>query len=445
VPEPSLTLIAVDGLGELDLPHLLKLMPKTADLLKSFEGRKLNSRPFGGAQPIWAELLTGRPWFENGCAGYSRPGSSLNHLEVFSEDDLSAPVTLLSRVSDIVINIPLLKPIEKERVWLSDGSTSTNTMVSPVSLLNESLFGQYQARPYASAIEALPQLWTALDACLKTERVRLQCAMELFKSRPWKSFLLRISIFDHLAHLFGPNLYQQTKLRHFDLLRSFLTELDEALSILLKPSDDADFCLISCFSHVMGRGRVNLNNVLQYGKFTELVKPQPERNADQERREAAMRAILRKPDDSLSHLFRSGEGRLCASETQAASPISGCIFVNDKERFSDGIVQSVDFQSVKSKVSDHLAARIVGFFGNQATVCYKPENKTEAHATTPEFIVWIDGVEFYDVVDPRLSEFHVPRSVHSPDGFVFLPRAMKVDSSALTPVGLSEILRRNRE
>src|SRR5580658_6330194 len=173
-----LLLISLDGLGPGDLPHVFRLLPETAKLLQQLHYAELNCAPLTSAQAIWAELLTGRYWYENGCAGFSRPRGSLQKLEIFTEDDLLAPVTLLSGRKDVVVNVPLLKP-GAGRDFLCDGSTPVNEFVKLTSPLQDEFFQRYRPRPFASAINAVSHTLEAFGVCIDVERVRMHCAMSL--------------------------------------------------------------------------------------------------------------------------------------------------------------------------------------------------------------------------------------------------------------------------
>jgi len=431
-------LLSLDGLSLQQFQAVLVMLPEMIRSIGRFHSCILDTKPLVSAQAIWAELLTGHHWFENGCAGYSKPVRTLNALDIFGESDLLVPMKLLSPLSNLIVNIPLIKPADRSRIWLSDGSTSSNKTVSPRSLDREKPFSDYQPRPFASIVEALSKVETSLDACLETERIRLDCALELMKRQDWQRCFIRLSIFDHLAHLFGPSGFLSRDLQYFDRIRAFLSDLDNKLSSLLEREREFEVCIVSCFSHVRCAGRFNLNNLLKEGRFLQLhnVAAVHAVSSDRARRVAALNELA--GQFVFPGALQSSEGLVATERTVAVSPVSGGIFINDKERFSDGIVAMEDFASTKERVANYIRWRLQSSVGNRAIICTNPQPQNSA--PTPDIVVYVDGIELYNVNDAKLSDASCPRSTHAPEGFVYFPRKKRSHSSTITPVQLCELL-----
>jgi len=98
-------------------------MPALQSLLKDGYLVEFDAAPFSDAQPIWAEILTGQPWYRNGCAGYATPLRSLNELRIFTESDLQVQQVLLPAVQkgqcNVVVNVPILAPGNEDRTWMA--------------------------------------------------------------------------------------------------------------------------------------------------------------------------------------------------------------------------------------------------------------------------------------------------------------------------------------
>ncbi len=430
-----LIILCLDGLGANDLPSFFELIPKTASFLRRLQQLNLVATPLVSAQASWAELLTGRPWYENGCAGYSKPVNSLNHLEVFSEEDLLCPIKLLLGGPSIVVNVPLLNPADENRIWLSDGSGSSIRTVSPTLILNDELLNQYEPRPYYSVVQSLSSLSVNLDRCLKSERTRVDCAMRLLKNQTWQRCILRLSIFDNLSHLLGTNYLKHKKLQASEAIGAFLSYLDEQLSPLFEQKD-VDVVLMSCFSHVPCQGRFNLNNLLVKGRLAiRNVEQSHKIDTNIARRMAALTAIFGDQATGVS------EKMLDAEQSVAASPVAGAVFINDKERFTDGVVSKQDFDGTKKNVFEYLHHNLTESFGRRVHLSVNPNpQSTHKNTPVPDILVYIDGIEFYDVEEPRLSNADRPRSIHAPEGFSFLSSTIKPDSSTVTPSQLCELL-----
>jgi predicted AlkP superfamily phosphohydrolase/phosphomutase len=437
--ESQLIIVSVDGLGPHDLGPLYDLMPKTAKHLAKLSYRNLNCVPLVSPQAVWAELLTGRPWFENGCAGFSKPNGSLQNLAVFTEDSLLVPVELLSKTKNVVINIPLLQPSHGDRDFLSDGSAPASKAVSPPELLMDELFQRYRPRPYASSIAAMAKPLEALKRCIETERIRLHCAMSLFRgSRPWQRFLYRLSLFDHLAHLFGPNVLSQTTLRGYDQLQSFLRDFDDNLCTVFESFPDADICFLSAFSHTAGKMRININRMLQRGGFLKL-ESDDEASAIRARDREMALAIALGVRRNVANINTTRQ-LIGSSQAQAVSPVAGCVFINDTDRFSDGAISTSEHDATKSKVVELLRARLALWAGESATVIPNPAPNANG-SIAPDAIAYADGVEFYHVIDSNDDDDEAPRAVHAPLGFAFLSkRRLCEQAEAITPVELSKLL-----
>jgi len=431
--------IALDGVSARSFEQFSIWLPKAVALLRQCEFSVLTTAPLTSAQAIWAELLTGSPWWENACAGFARPRSSLNHLDVFTEADLQQPVTVLPNGLNVVVNTPLLQPNDSNRIWFSDGSSSRTRVISPAALATQHAFNDYQPRAYSSVIEMLSDPVKALDQCLNTESRRLECATKLMETCDWQMCLLRISLFDQLEHLLGPGVDWTGNLTCADKILSFMKELDAMLSFHLQQPEEKDVWLISCFSHVPCRGRVSLNRILRESRFTELMSEPTNANESSARRNAALSALsstVRVPDR-----VRWSEGMLATGKTLAASPMSGCVFINDTQRFTDGVVETEDFERLRDRAAKHVSERLNAIAPGATSIFVNPSPRS-TNCPVPDIVVEGKGIEFVDVEDPRMSDRDKPRSTHAAEGFVFFPASRSGECyDEITPIQLHNILK----
>ena len=436
-------LISLDGLSLDDLWELSELLPLTVKALKrDFQKAILNTRPFVSAQPIWAELLTGRPWFENGCSSYAIPTDSLNRLEVFSESHLQTAITLFDEEQVLVVNVPILKPDDRHRIWFSDGSMPSSKLVSPAQLRKSEPFAHYQARGMPSIVEALTRPNESALSCLTVEHIRLECMLKLMAEKTCSRGLVQFSIFDHLAHLFGADWFVQRGLRCFEQVKRFFAFFDDNISRLLANQDEFDVSIISCYSHVPCHGRLNLNQLLQEGGFVDISGVSESSNTDvsRRRRSNAIAAIVGN-DHAAVHAAAclSNEGRL--RQALAASPVYGCVFINDKARFLDGIVDDADIETIRARLKRHLLERLASVYGHRVSIAERPNNQTMSRLPIPDFVVSVDGIEMSDINEPVVRSDQGPRTTHFPEGFVFLRSQSDVIESAISPRQLGRILR----
>lgn len=399
----------------------------------------LDAAPFISAQPIWAELLTGEPWFKNGCAGYSRPAGSLNKVEVVSEEHLLRPVNLLRDRRSIVINVPLLRPDNRTRIWLSDGSSPSGHIVSPERLREDEPFSSYEPRPYSSIIEMLSSPRKAIAKCLEIEMKRLVCAQALLRKEDWEICIFRSLLFDQLVHLFGPAEYTQKNLQVSEAIRSYTSSLDDTLSWYIQRPGQFDVWLLSCFSHASCKRRLSLNGILRDGGFLTDARKESSHPALSvwSRREEVAAAFSGFNGASVPDRVTWSEGMLATERTSAASPMAGCIFINDEQRFADGNVKLDQFQSTLTEVSNFLRERLMDAAGQNVSVVVNPNSHLHLPGL-PDIIVQADGIEFVDVEDPKMDAFSTPQSTHAAHGFVFFPPSLTQCPDTISSVGLHQ-------
>jgi hypothetical protein len=399
-------------------------MPKLKDIVADLACARLNSRPFTAASPLWAQLLTGKPWDENGCIGYAQPQHSLNKVEIVTEKDLSVPVLpLYKERRGAVINVPILLPFEN-RAWLSDGSLPIQLPVMPASLAESEPFSTYQARafdslPYAAA---MPKLST--PRCLETEENRLQCAAKLARDPGYQWLIVRLSIFDELAHFYGDAWLDEPQMWFREMLEEFCRRADDLIDEICA---HATVYVLSCFSHCRCKSTANLNLILKQKEFLQLYQERSQSRTEGRRAEAIEAitgAQIRK--DRL----QSVAGQLVASKTLAASPVTGCIYVNEASVFADGCVSEAQLKPLIRDMAEYLKSetkrKFVGkteFYVPSAHCAIKPR---------PECIVWIDDTLLTDALDPPSADSRAG-SMHVPDGFVY---GASISDDALQPSSL---------
>jgi hypothetical protein len=402
-----------DGLNKHQFELILKDMPKLNELAKQGQTAQLNSSPFTDAQPIWAEILTGEPWYRNGCAGYARPRRSLNHLQVCTEQILEVPIRLFNDDGgdlNLVVNVPILQPRETSRIWLSDGGAPSIKMVSPHSLLNNTPFQKYNPRPLVSIADAIADCKEALATYLECELTRLQCAAIAAKKSDWTFFLYRTSIFDQLAHLLGASFVDQTNLAITSELKKLLLEMDELFAAIFIQASNA--LLFSSFSHVRCEGIFSFNDALEKSK---LLKRSAETSSTDQLRLLALAAAQSSEDEPVQPITVAKSKRYVAQKTLCASPVRGTIYLNSANKFDDG--GKIDQGGIERE-----ELRISHFFGETTSHFNRPvtlQRNPDAASIGPNFVFQIDGFELVETLGSTSREYDLPLSTHSSNGFVW--------------------------
>ena len=454
-------ILALDGLNLEQAQVLASKLSCFADLRGKFS--KLNGS-HSAVQSVWSEILTGKPWFEVGCPGYSRPNSSLTDLRIIDEADLLAPAKLTGGLGSVTINVPLLRP-QSDRIWLSDGSLPMQVMVSPAELAQQAPFSHYVARAFASTNIALANVGESVVNCLEVESIRLNCFENLLDRDTWSRCILRISVFDILSHLVGNEFLTASNLSVSAHIDRFIERLDKVLRQIERKG--LAVCLLSAYSHVDCYARVNLNRILELSGFchTEYAGAMV---VDERTRRRAVAANLvnaanggkvggfpdKRADGSADkhaegsadahdaasadkHAAVSSSMQVIAGRSVAMSPVQGAIYINRKDRFVDGVVEAAEYIQVRRQVRDALRHQLTASIGAGFTIW---EN-TDEQEFAPDLMVFASGVDFHD--SSALSAVDLvnrPRCIHCAQGFVWLPAGLATDAQVLAPVQVGELL-----
>lgn len=431
----SSLLISLDGLSLEDFHSLQSRLPKSAHHLNAGSTAVLDAGMLTAPSAIWGEILTGEPWYKNGCSGYSMPQRSLNSTKIVSEKDLKVPFKYLPQnTAQLIVNVPLVMPKEPHRTWLSDGSLPMPVVMSPSSLASVEPFSQYTPRRY-SALESMYQSITnTLENLLDEEKTRLECARALMHRQEWSTCIVRLSLFDRLAHLIGIDYLTDLSLSYTGVVDYFLSLLDDWLESILAGGEPVS--IVSAFSHTRCRARFNLNKLLRDGSFLDF------QNSDlhSSHRVLAFAGATEieevesssRPAEQIHHFHV--RTRSChqptfdVSKTIAASPTQGCIWINWEDRFADGIVESVERTMIRQQLRDFLNRELAsrfesfklwskdGLSDGEMSHCAAT---TDSAIVNPDFLVYLPETEVHNSFDSSFTKHDLPRCVHHPEGFLW--------------------------
>jgi len=455
-----LVVIAIDGLAKSEISSLAHYADFASQLDNCLNLK--TAQPAVSAQSAWSEILTGQPWTTLNCPGHVRPKDSLNFCEFVSEEGLNHPVSLLPKRDGkkaIAINMPLLVPFHSasnsDRLWLSDGSLPIQTAVSPGALLSNAPFDIYRPRPFVSCAQALLDLPTNLKAALAIEANRLDCAVNLIEKTDWQVCFLRITIFDLLSHLLGPQYLEGQNKLAWPAIQDFLIGLNVALNQIMRLCKEDSVVVLSTLHHTSCHGRLNLNRLLS---SQGLCRIEPLKSGDDlavlERRRQASIAVSQKAGEH-AQTITSTSHRFNTAKTLVASPVSGTIYINSMRQFQDGIVTKGQEDAFTEQVSGWLHSNLARHFptGNFAITSCKQPSPTQAKANSsqrqisdimegPQLTVSIPGIELHDsLYAPVLDRENHPRSTHAYEGFVWMKDMGKSKvSDTITTIDLNRRL-----
>jgi predicted AlkP superfamily phosphohydrolase/phosphomutase len=426
-------IVCFDGLNADQFDLLKEDMPLLSSLLKSGGIAELDAAPFSDVQPIWAEILTGEPWYRNGCIGYARPLRSLNHLQVFTERDLTVPIRLFNDsddgMSNVLINAPIVQPRDNHRIWLSDGGSPAMQTVSPLSLSKKPPFQNYNPRPLVSMGEAMADCSKALTLFVNAELNRLQCAATLALETNWKFFLYRASIFDQLSHLLGHKFLQQKGLAFSPHFKKFLTELDSVLASICEQADER--VVFSSFSHVHCKGMFSINDLLENARF---LSRSYDTSSGNQLRLAAL-AAARAENDPGTPINLTKTKQFLPRRTLCASPVRGTLYINSADRFDDGgAIDDAGIAKEEIRIAEFLKTE-TNRLGQSVSIHKNPELKSGG----PNFIFQIREVELVESLETISRSYDLPLSTHCSTGFIWSPKLNRSDH--FRSVDLPDVMR----
>jgi hypothetical protein len=433
-----LLLLSIDGLSRDNFQLLSQQLVLSNRHLRFDQLVEIDSTPLTSAHAIWAEILTGKSWHENGCIGHARPRSSLKQLEVVTEDHLGSPIRFeVDNELCIYINVPLIARSKNNRIWLAEGSSPSLLRVSPAQLQKQAPYSAYKPRPYSGLATALTSPSKSAELCLALESQRLTCAMQLIESTNWRRCILRLSAFDQLGHLFGPDYLKETTLRIVPSLQKFVTDFDTALAQILK-MPDIDVFLLSSFSVIHCIAQININELLIQGGFAQ-ARPANDDDASTLRRSAAALAIAGANIPAAKEGSSPSPSSAASSRGNAAySPVSGSVYMNAKDRFSDGYVPPEKLARLSDRLKSYLADETRCRYGVDLQMVNLP-SVASASLALPDFIIHAEGCEFTDQPAATFLSHGVPKGVHGCRGFV-MPAAVAKSGKSLQEIKPKDLL-----
>lgn len=396
-------------------------MPRLSSLIDKSSIGTLSTHPHSDPQPVWAEILTTEPWYKNGCAGYAAPRRSLNEVKPVYERDLSCSLRLLENFQKpILFNVPLVEPSPESRIWFADAGHPSINAVSPPPLLERAPYSSYKSRAVASMGYALADNSESFKTFFAFERTHLKCAKAICSEANWDLLIYRSAIFDQLAHLFGTEFVTEKHLLARPALEKIAQEMDEFFASVMKQTDRT--IIFSTFSHATCSAIVSINDFFVSEKLQ--VRSETDSTVLSLRKKALAAA---RPEEALASLQAvSGTLEFLPSKTFLASPVRGCIYLNVKDRFLDGIVETDCLERNIEQASERLTKHLSRHCDN-ATISRNAQTASMA----PHLVVTAPGVELIDSFT-IVKTNELPHSVHVPDGFIWSstnPRLNKVNPS----------------
>ncbi|NOZ62194.1 MAG: hypothetical protein GXO74_10970 [Calditrichaeota bacterium] len=334
--------------------------------------------------PAWVSFATGKNPGKHGCFDFTFPDASLSRLRTISTERIEGKTFYEYLVENgkkiVLVNLPVSYPPRTEGVTVTSLLTKGEQCVFPENLREEiPLLKKYRITPDMNLL-AQKKLREYFEDIRAVEKIRFQSAQQLFQ-RDWDFFFLLFSGVDWLQHVALDALLAEKSDESSPLLKYF-DDVDEYLAWFFDSLDEStNLIIISDHGFQVFQGTFFVNEWLQQRGYLTL-KNQTNGEADAHQVVADLNDAYEKKWKQifvpfwmrkiiLSNRFFNKIGikfyqmlrdKLSLqvrvevapdfSNTRAfcTSGESSGIYLNRKNRFTDGAVDDADYLALRARI-----------------------------------------------------------------------------------------------
>ena len=362
------------------LPHIKRMME---------EGiwGKLESTFPPVTGPAWVSFATGKNPGKHGCYDFALPQGSLTELKPITTRDIKAKTfyeTLTQNGKDcIMVNLPASYPPRIKEIVITSLLTQGDNFVFPPDLVSE--IPEFQ--DYRIISDKRLQLYgknTAyIEDVTKLEKTRFECARQLFTKKDWDLFFILFSGTDWLQHKMYGEL-SSGNLTDNSLAMEFYKMIDEYIGwFTTNAPPNSNILVMSDHGFKLYHKLFSINDWLKQEGY---LATEPKTRPTVPRHRGARETIKLKSNKKVLKLplFLSPYQRLLRklaplykvvqmllplhltsstlqpkiSQTIAygTSPATNVctIYINDSQRFTDGIVGPDNYENIRDDIIDKL-------------------------------------------------------------------------------------------
>ena len=388
--------IGIDGMDFKSLNTLMDsgIMPLTAELAKkscTAEGI-VDVNPV--TAPLWVSFATGKNSGKHGIYDFIMPEDSLANPKTFRPTKIKSK-TFYQTLSEaghkcIIVNMPGAYPPLAEGIFTSDFTSPSKDLVHPKELLEElPVLKKYKVIPKA----ALTKPADYLKGIIEVEDARFECAKELFEKKEWDFFFFMFSGTDWAQHAVYEKLMKIKNKKKLSKEEALGTELfrkvDSYINWFVEHNKEGNTLILSDHGFKTYKGMFYTNTWLkEEGYLKQKTESMEKTVAPNEIEAEAMKQLSGKfrikiPNflfnflTSHKKLFKplflfyiKFEENLLTwlpikfqqkhspdiSSSRACSLIYREIYINDKERYPDGIVEKEEYEKLREEIISKLKA-----------------------------------------------------------------------------------------
>jgi predicted AlkP superfamily phosphohydrolase/phosphomutase len=337
--------------------------------------------------PAWISFATGKNPGKHGCYDFVLPRNSLGQFIPITTDDIKGKtfyeIMEQNNHKCILVNMPGSYPPRIKGITITSLLTQGDEYIFPAEIIGKiPELKQYKIIP-EPLLKLHGQKNTYFEEIVKVEETRFECARQLFTTQEWDFFFLLFSGTDLLQHevfnkLVSKNFKESSPL--FDTYRNIDNYLGWFIDNI--PAHTNILCL-SDHGFDLFHKELAINNwLIQEGYLATESRSRPVAAATRgvlEREQVAsswrtikLPAFLLKYKKFLRPLasiyrkltkvvpinldYKTLQLNISQSQAYCISSATGysCIYINDQERFKDGIVCVEDYKNIRQQIIEQL-------------------------------------------------------------------------------------------
>ena len=318
--------------------------------------------------PAWVSFATGKNPGKHGCYDFELPRDSLDEIETISSKDINSQTfyELLDREGKkcILINLPCSYPPRIGGVVITDFLTRGSDFVFPESLK--------QKVPELKRYRVIPNhhanISKYIDDVRELERVRFECAQKLFRE-DWDFFFILFQGTDWIQH----KIYHRLVAGECPAAVKFYQELDCYMKWFMDNAGEVPILAMSDHGFCAYKKTFAINKWLMEEGYLKIKQGQSKSSTAKDRTTLKVPLFLvnhRRFFVIASFFYRVFKGILppitpvirAAPDTpsiafsilSSANGNCGGIYINAKERFSNGNIKAGDYERVREEIMAKL-------------------------------------------------------------------------------------------
>ena len=366
------------------------VMPNLASLLDETASGTLRSTTPPLTGPAWTSFATGVHPGKHGIFDFTTFGNSLTDVSAATASDIAVE-TFYERIVDaggtpVLVNLPMSYPPQVDTPVLTSLLTQGDRMVFPKELRElEDEFGKYRVSPGGEA-EDMGGSLPYVDDLIEVERIRFNWSQKLFDTEEWDVFFHLVSATDWIQHELYDEMVSDVGSGNLSPAARRAVEgyekFDEQIGWFREQlSEDDYFVLLSDHGFRTYHSMFYLNGWLKQNGYLTVdeggdASVAPSKKAQETRGRGeddgaidlsgVARTVSRYPKlfDAADWLYQRVAGLLPVEADLTYGDIDpansrakgwGGIYVNDTERFDDGIVPPEERDRIAEEIAEELA------------------------------------------------------------------------------------------